>query len=280
MSSEAKILVILAAGASSRMKKSLEGNPEALKQFQSKALLPLGDASRPAIHFLICNAKEAGFDTVILVVPKESSAFRKYFGNKDRNNSYESIRVSYAIQEVPEGRNKPLGTADALVQTLDQYPELQEQCFVVCNGDNLYSVESLRMVKNHSSPNALIAYDRDGLDFPETRILSFALMDIAENGMLQAIHEKPDVLDQSRYLQEDGTYRVSMNLWKFSGQILYPFIKNCPMHPIRMEKELPVAVLSMIESNTAPIACIPVNEHVPDLTTFQDIRQVEKYLKK
>lgn len=280
LNTKANTLVILAAGASSRMKRSLLNDEKALSTFSSKALLPLGDKAEPAITFLMRNAKRAGLNRVLLVVPEKSEAFRSFFGKKDDENNFEGIRLGYAIQEIPEGREKPFGTADALQQTLEQYPELMKESFLICNGDNLYSTEALRKLSQTHYPNALIGYDRDGLDFPLARIKSFALLKLDDTSKLISIVEKPSS-EQTRQFQESNEQLlVSMNIWKFYGDSLYPFLKNCPIHPTRHEKELPTAVLNMIELGKKAVQMIPLKEHVPDLTSAEDIEKVEAFLRK
>lgn len=273
-------LVILAAGASSRMKHSLKNDKEILSTFSSKALLPLGDKSEPAITYLIRNAKKAGLERILLVVPEKSEPFRSYFGKKDDENDFEGTRLGYVIQDIPCGRKKPLGTADALKQTLDQYPKLLTESFLVCNGDNLYSIEALRQLSQSHYPNALVGYDRDGLDFPLDRIKSFALLKLDETNKLISIIEKPTREQTLHFQQSNNQLVVSMNIWKFHGGSLYPFLKNCPTHPTRNEKELPTAVLNMITSGNKVVQMIPLKEHVPDLTSVEDIEKVEAYLRK
>ena len=56
-------------------------------------------------------------------------------------------------------------------------------------------------------------------------------------------------------------------------------MENCPANPVRDEKELPTALMNMIEDNIAVLG-IPIAEHVPDLTSKNDIAQLEKYFGK
>ena len=105
-------LIILAAGASSRMKQSL-GNTE---DFKGKALLPLGKEQKPVIYYVLQNAQKAAFTQVILVVGKDAEAFKDYL----KNNPISGLKLSFAFQNIPNGREKPLGTADAVFQTMEQ----------------------------------------------------------------------------------------------------------------------------------------------------------------
>ena len=130
-----------------------------------------------------------------------------------------------AVQNVPAGRSKPLGTADALQQCLDQYPELKQTTFTVCNGDNLYSVGALKdLRRERTAPHALISYGSSGFEYTEERIAKFAVMNISSEGFLREIIEKPDLRDVPKYRDESGELRVSMNIFSFSGEALRRFV--------------------------------------------------------
>ncbi|HPF10629.1 MAG TPA: sugar phosphate nucleotidyltransferase [Flavobacteriaceae bacterium] len=264
-------LIILAAGASSRMKQSLEDTHD----FKGKALLPLGKSQKPVIEYLLQNAKKAGYTKVILVVGKEANAFKDYL----INNPIPGLKLSFAHQNIPEGREKPLGTADAVLQTLEQFPQLRNECFVVCNSDNLYSVRALELLRTEKTPNAFISYDRDGLEFQKERILSFALVIQNQEGYLRDIIEKPTEAVAENYRDTQGVLRVSMNLWKLHGRDAFTYLRDCPLHPARQEKELPNAILAMVKAGIL-VKGIPVKEHVPDLTSKEDIAKVEAFLEK
>ena len=183
------------------------------------------------------------------------------------------LEVFLAVQSVPEGRKKPLGTADALQQCLDQYPELKQTTFTVCNGDNLYSVGALMNLRvERTAPHALISYGSSGFDYTEERIAKFAVMDISSDGFLKEIIEKPNIADVPKYKDASGELRVSMNIFSFSGAEIYPYLKKCPIDPIRDEKELPKAVAVLVSEEPQSVLCIPRSEHIPDLTDANDIQ--------
>ena len=280
-----KNLVILAAGASSRMKKSL--GTENLSEEEvinantrSKALLGFGKNNRPILDFLLLNAEKAGYKNVLIIISEKGALFKTYYGEKQKNNSFNGLSISYATQYVPKDRVKPFGTADALFQALTQFPELQHEAFTVCNSDNLYSVAALQALLTCKDANAFINYDRDALLFPMEKIERFALTLVDENSHLEAIIEKPSKDKVSNYKDAKGKFRVSMNVFKFTGTEIYSFLKNCPIDPIREEKELPTAVLNMIHESSSFIKGIPFAEHVPDLTSKEDIAIMKNYISK
>ena len=279
-----KNLIILAGGASSRMKKSLATknlSEEELKNAnsRSKALLGFGKDNRPILDFLLLNAEKAGYRNIVIIISEDGGMFKEFYGSKTKNNTFKSLSISYATQYIPKDRIKPFGTADAVLQALEQYPKLQKEAFTVCNSDNLYSVEVLKTLRKCKNSNAFISYDRDGLQFPMEKIERFALVLLNNVSNLIDIIEKPSKDKVSGYKDEDGKFRVSMNIFKFSGNEIYPFLKNCAINPIRNEKELPTAILAMINETNYVMKGIPFKEHVPDLTSKEDIALMKVFLK-
>lgn len=278
-------LVILAGGASSRMKKEavLDNlSPEEIAQAneRSKGLIGVGASGRPLLDYLLWNAKKAGYKNIYIIIGEQGDLFKEFYGSEMKNNNFHGLNVSFAVQYIPEGRIKPFGTADALFQAVKQYPELNSQFYSVCNSDNLYSAEALLALRETESPNAFISYDRDAMDFPLERISRFAIAKLDENNQLLDILEKPseEVLDQ--YKDTEGKIRVSMNAFKFNGKTLYKHLENCPVHPERDEKELPTVLLNSVKENPQTTVGIPFSEHVPDLTAKEDIADVKTYLAK
>jgi len=278
-------LVILAGGASSRMKKEAVTNnlsPEEIAQAneRSKGLIGVGASGRPLLDYLLWNAKKAGYKNIYIIIGEQGELFKEFYGSKMKDNDFHGLNISFAVQYIPEGRIKPFGTADALFQAVEQYPELNSQFYSVCNSDNLYSAEALRALRETESPNAFISYDRDAMDFPLERISRFAIAKLDQNNQLLDILEKPTEEDLEQYKDSEGKIRVSMNAFKFNGKTLYIHLKNCPVHPERDEKELPTVLLNSVKENPQTTVGIPFSEHVPDLTAKEDIAEVKTYLAK
>ncbi|WGK64252.1 sugar phosphate nucleotidyltransferase [Croceiramulus getboli] len=272
-------LIILAGGASTRMKKStgqaLDSSLVQQANARSKALIHVGD--HPMLDYLLYQAKQGGISRVFIVTGPDAALFKAYFGQKDRDNSYHGLQINFATQHIPQHRSKPWGTADAVFQTMDQYPELQRSSFLVCNCDNLYSEGAFHELIHTTEKHALISYDRQALQFPESRIARFALLNFNEKDELLGLVEKPELKAMSSYKQSDGSFRVSMNIFKFQGEKFWPFVKNCPVNPLREEKELPSAIEAMIAQGIT-VKGLPRAEHVPDLTAKEDILQMKSYL--
>lgn len=278
-------LVILAGGASSRMKKPTDNKnltDEELAQAnaRSKGLIGVGLNGRPMMDYLLYNAKRAGFEQVYILINENGALFKEFYGNSTTNNQFHGLNISFAIQYIPEGRSRPFGTADALYQAVTQFPELNNTYYTVCNSDNLYSTEAMRALREYQSENAFINYSRDALDFPAERISRFALTKVGEENDLIDIIEKPSPTEAEKYCDALGKLRVSMNIFKFNGTMMFNYLKNCPINADRNEKELPTALLNMIQDNPKSVIGLPFAEHVPDLTAKEDIVVVKEYLSK
>lgn len=281
-----KNLVILAGGASSRMKKeALDSSSLStieIKQAneRSKGLIALGDQNRPLLDYVLFNAKKAGYKNIFIVIGENGELFKDFYGTKDKNNSFQGLNVSFAVQYIPKGRIKPFGTADALLHAVEQYPALNQTSYSVCNSDNLYSKDAFTALRQTLNQNAFIAYDRDAMEYPIERISRFALAKLDASGYLLDIIEKPKKEEIEKYRDFSGKLRVSMNAFNFIGNMIYPYLKNCPVHKERGEKELPNAVINMLRDHPKTVNGIPFSENVPDLTVKDDILIVKKYLEK
>ena len=282
MKSKERILIILAGGASSRLKKSLndvnlDQNIFDIAKRTHKTLIPLGDDKRPLLYFILQNALIAGVRDVFLITSPENSAFKDFIESEVFKSNFSDINMNFAVQYKPDDREKPLGTSDALMQAMDQHEVLKSKSFVIINGDNLYSVKSLNsLFELDQEQHALISYDRDALNFPHERLTKFALINVNEDNHLVNIIEKPPIEEVDNFRDKLNKIRVSMNIFKFFGPTIYPFIKNCPLHPERKEKEIPEAVRNYIKDFPNSFYALPFYEHIPDLTSAKDILTIIK----
>ena len=272
-------LIILAAGLSSRMKKSVSTknlSKRSIEQANSrdKGLIGIDKNGRPLIHYLLINAKSAGFKVIYLVIGQNSDSFKSYFDE----NKYDGLDIEFAVQYLEKNKLKPSGTADALFQAITQFPILKSSNFCVCNSDNLYSAKALRSIRSTSFSNAFISYDKSFLNFSSEKVSSFSILKLNENGYLVNILEKPTTKDFDLFKDNGGKIRVSMNLFKFNGSVFYDYLKNCPFDVLRNEKELPTAVLNLAKDKPSSVYGIPFEEHVPDLTSKDDIIVLNKLL--
>jgi len=277
-------IVILAGGISSRMRKSAASSAgadgflrhEAMEK--PKSMMPVGKEPKPFLDYLLDNIARAGYRNVVIVVGERDTTIRDYYQQQRGSRQFSDLSISYAVQDIPQGREKPLGTADALLQALKTKPSWKNQKLTVCNSDNLYSTKVLKMLLDDEHGNAMIDYDREAFRFDKDRIAQFAVIKKDEEGFLVDILEKPTHAEISQAADRSGRIGVSMNIFRFSFDHIYPFLETVPFHPVRQEKELPTAAAMMVHRFPRSLFAIPVSEHVPDLTLLTDVSSVDSYL--
>ncbi|MCI0695858.1 NTP transferase domain-containing protein [candidate division KSB1 bacterium] len=277
-------IAILAGGISSRMKKITPAVAQldpALRRDAAekpKAMIGVGENFRPFLDYLLGNIAAAGYRNVVIVIGDKDDSIRAYYEEGDGAKQFQGLNISYAVQPIPAGRQKPLGTADALWHALKSMPLWRGQSFTVCNSDNLYSVAALGLMLADRHANAMIDYDRAALQFAPERISQFAVIKKDAEGFLMDIIEKPSPEEMARMADSTGRVGVSMNIFRLAYDRILPCLKTVPLHPVRREKELPAAVKMLVDQNPRAVFTIPRSEHVPDLTTQADILPVREYL--
>ena len=103
LSMKANSLVIMAGGASSRMKKSLVNIPlndqtRRIAEKAHKSLIPLGKDKTPLLIQLIRNAQKAGYQKIYLITAPENSSFKTILAGYPDLFSISDFELHYAIQ--------------------------------------------------------------------------------------------------------------------------------------------------------------------------------------
>ena len=275
-------LIILAAGMSSRMKKSAEVNKKSKLSEQAlskpKMMLGVGSTGRPFLDYLIFNAKNAGYNDILFIVNDKDHTVKKYYTEKKHLPEYEGLQFSFATQTIAPKRTKPLGTADAVSAGLKVRPDWSGQKFCVCNSDNLYSVNSLKLLLDDNHPAALIDYDRDALGVEPERVKAFAVIWKDKLSYLTDIVEKPNEQQVLKAMDVNKRIGVSMNIFSLDYDIIMPYLKNTPINPKRDEKELTETIRMLANDIENSVFTIPLSEPVPDLTTVNDMDDVESFI--
>jgi glucose-1-phosphate thymidylyltransferase/glucose-1-phosphate adenylyltransferase len=132
------------------------------------------------------------------------------------------------------------------------------------------------LVSEHRA--ALIDYDRNSLQFERERVEQFAVLSKDREGFLLSIVEKPSPEEIAALAGPDGRVGVSMNIWRLDYDLVLPYLARVPMHPVRKEYELPTAVGMLAAEHPRTVMTIPRAEHVPDLTSRDDLPHVREYL--
>lgn len=276
-------LLILAAGASSRMRSSAHQLSDAQLAHQvstqPKAMLPVAPGGRPFLDVLLFHAARAGYQEVLLLRHPEATAMESYYRQLVHEDRAFGLTLHFAVQQIPADRQKPAGTADAVAQALQSIPSWNGHPITICNGDNLYSVNAMLQLRTAPDANAMMAYNSLHLQFAPERLAAFSMLVADAHGYLQQIIEKPSLEEINRhYPDQKAGYPVGMNLMKLDYASVLRYASMEPYHPIRQEKELSSVLQKMALDPDCPIRLIPVAEHVPDLTSAADLPNVMQRL--
>jgi glucose-1-phosphate thymidylyltransferase/glucose-1-phosphate adenylyltransferase len=280
-----KRLLILAGGMASRMKKALaeensDLDPKLVAQANAvtKGMIQVGKNGKTLIDYQLYNAHLAGIEEVMLLLHPTDNVSQEYCESLMEKDATWGMTIVFARQQIAADREKPAGTADAVYQALSQHADWQKGRVIVCNSDNLYSVNALKTLWASEVPQALISYHRDSLLYPAERISAFALIRTDEEGYLLEIIEKPTKEQADELMAKQGRLGVSMNVFVFEASTFLPYLAKTPFHPVRNEKELPTSVVMFGEGEGKGFFAIPLAENVPDLTSKEDILVMQKYL--
>lgn len=269
----------------SRMKKAMaEGasdlDPTLVAQANSvtKGMIQVGKNGKTLIDYQLYNAHLAGIEEVMLLLHPTDTVSQEYCESLMAKDACWGMQIVFARQQIPADREKPAGTADAVYQALMQHADWQTGRVIVCNSDNLYSVNALKTLWASPEPNALISYHRDSLLYPAERISAFALIRTDAEGYLLEIIEKPTAEQAAELMAKIGRLGVSMNVFVFEASAFLPYLAKTPFHAVRNEKELPTSVVMFGEGEGRGFYTIPLAENVPDLTSKEDILVMKQYL--
>ena len=277
---EKPTLVILAAGMGSRY--------GGLKQIDT-----VGNNGESIIDFSIYDAKEAGFEKVVLIIRKEhEEAFRKCLTDKVSKH----MEVEFAYQDmydipegikVPEGREKPWGTTHALLACRN----IVKGPFAICNADDFYGKDAYRVIYNYLKNE--ISDDNYGM---VGYLCNNTLTDngtvtrgVCENtdGYLSKIVEvqkiarkdgKPVYEDNGEWKELDPNYLVSMNFWGFTPKIFEEcevlfkdFIGEAVKeNPMKCEHVIPTAIGTLVKENKCKVKMLSSKDEWFGVTYKED----------
>lgn len=277
-------LLILAGGMSSRMKKALDSDtsldPKLIEQANTlpKCMIGLGKNGRPFLDYVLFNASQAGVREVVLVLNPKDTVTQPHYENLIANGNNWGLNIQFARQFIPENREKPLGTSDAIDQALNQFPAWKNSRFVVCNGDNLYPAKAFRLLLEDTHPNAMLDWDTTG--YTVDRVRNCAIIKTDNEGYLVDLLEKPTDAEWEEIVRTMPRIGISWNIFAFTASDLQIFLDKTPLHPVRNEKEIPVTVRLWANEEPKSIFTIQLADVLPDLTSKNDIAEIQNILEK
>lgn len=282
-------LVIMAAGMGSRY--------GGLKQID-----PVGPNGEIIMDYSIYDARKAGFDKVVFIIKEENfDLFKEVIGNRVER----FMQVEYVFQKldslpegyrVPEGRQKPWGTAHAILCCLGAVKEN----FAVINADDFYGRESFQKLADSLNSQA----PADGKQYhfcmagfilkntlTENGHVARGVCRVDENGILADIQERTKIQrnnGQVQYSEDDGkTWTdldedsiVSMNCWGFTPDFLeevrrrFPAFLDENQNNLKSEFFLPFVVQDLIKEGKAEVQVLKTHDKWFGVTYKEDKAQV------
>ena len=275
-------LLIMAAGMGSRY--------GGMKQIDH-----VDEEGHKIIDFSIYDAKKAGFTKVVFVIKKENlEIFRREIG--DAVSKY--IDVEYAFQElsdipdsfnVPEGREKPWGTAHAV---LSARKDIHEP-FAVINADDFYGRDAFIkayefLAQTDDGHYAMIAYELKNT-LTENGTVSRGICDVSDDGLLTSVTERTKIRkagEEAEYTEDDGNTwshlpgnaATSMNFWCFAedfmgriGAHFERFLKEeVAKNPLKSECYLPTVVSALLSEGKCDVQVIKTSDKWHGVTYKED----------
>ena len=282
-------LIIMAAGIGSRF--------GGLKQ-----LTPVGPNGQKIIDYSIYDAALSGFGKVVFVIKHAIEAdFKALVGDRVAQH----IPVEYVYQEldklpegytVPEGREKPWGTAHAILCCRD----VVHEPFMVINADDFYGRETYQILADFLGQAAaqqpmsfaMAAYRLENT-LTENGYVSRGVCTLDGDNRLTGLVERTRIewVDgKPMFSEDDGkTYQplpgdcvVSMNAWAFPAEMLdhlealfCEFLDTtAKQNPLKAEYYLPFAVNAMMEQGKAVTTVLKTKEKWYGMTYAEDKQDV------
>ena len=272
------VLAILAAGMGSRY--------GGLKQIDT-----VGSNGESIIDFSIYDAKEAGFEKVVLIIREEhKEAFENALGRKVR----QFMEVEYAFQDMndlpngytmPEGRIKPWGTTHAVLALRN----IIKEPFMLINADDYYGKDSFKIMYEFlSNPEntecSMMGYILENT-LTEHGSVTRAVCE-PKDGYLDKIveHKKIRKTANGAEYEKDGEWIplpnsvVSMNYWGFTPAI-FPLCEKIfadfldekyEENPMMCEHVIADAVADMLKNNGIKVKMLKSNSKWFGVTYKED----------
>jgi NDP-sugar pyrophosphorylase family protein len=283
-------LLILAAGMASRY--------GSMKQIQS-----FGPSGETIMDYSIYDAIRAGFGKVVFIIRKDfADQFKAIFEPKLKGK----IAVDYVYQEmdsftdgyqIPVGRNKPWGTAHAILCAKDTIKEP----FAVINADDFYGRDSFekaaKFLKQECSDQlyAIIGYEL-ARTLSANGTVSRGVCQVDANNDLVQINERTKICregDKIIYEDTDGNKHevpfnsaVSMNFWCFDDSVFQlteelfkEFLRNHGQD-LKSEFFIPIIAQYFIDSRKGRIKVLPTSSQWFGVTYKEDAPGVQESVNK
>lgn len=274
-------LLILAAGMGSRY--------GGLKQVDG-----VGPNQEAIIEYSIYDAIKAGFGKVVCVIRRDiAAAFAEKFGDKFKDR----IEVVYAFQELdhpvpgiatfPEGREKPWGTAHAVLVAREHIREP----FAVINADDYYGVSSFAVMaeflQRDCRPDlySMVGYVLDNT-LSDHGTVNRGICEMDEDALLTDVVERTKIHREGTGIQYfddhgvrhllDSSTLVSMNYWGFHPAVFDHLEKafvafiHTEGHLPKSELYIPTVMNELIKRGEVQVKVLTCDAHWHGVTYQED----------
>jgi len=278
------VLVIMAAGMGSRY--------GGLKQLD-----PVGNHGQVILDYSLYDARRAGFETVVFVIKPEIEAdFKARVGS--RVEPHMDVKYVYQRRDdlpqgysVPQGREKPWGTAQAALAARD----VVDGPFAIINADDYYGPASFRLIFDYLSAHpdgALYEYVMVGYllknTVTENGSVARGVCEETSDHFLARITERTRIEkgEPPRFTEDGGrTWTelsgetvVSMNMWGFNRSFLdeawarFPAFLDRALaeNPLKAEYFLPAAVSGLTGEGKARVKVLRSEDQWYGITYRED----------
>ena len=280
-------LVIMAAGLGSRY--------GGLKQ-----IAPVDEQGHILIDFSIFDAVRAGFDRVVCIIkPEMEREFREVIGRRiapfvDLRYAFQRPSVLPHGYAIPEGRQKPWGTAHAVLCAKDEI----HTPFAVINADDFYGRTAFEAIHGFlrqpraEGEHAMVGYRIENT-LTENGHVARGVCEADESGYLVSVTERTHIEpreggaayteDGERFTFIPAGTTVSMNLWGFQTSVLNeieqrfaPWLdEQLPVNPLKCEYFLPLIPNALIHEGKASVKVLDTREKWYGVTYQPDMPKVQ-----
>jgi NDP-sugar pyrophosphorylase family protein len=260
-------MIVLAGGMGSRF-----GGP--------KQLVPLGPSGETILDYNAHDAAAAGFDRIVVVTRPELEAAVAAVIAAGVGRVADT---RLALQRIPAGRTKPLGTADAVVAAAPHV----DGAFGVANADDLYGPGSFQVLLDHlrAAPDiaAVVGFPLDDT-VPSVGAVSRALLDVDDHDEVRRVIEvhgiervagggwRPEEVAGFGPLTPD--VRISMNLWGLPSSAMGAFadvVTAFVASGADGEVYLPTEVSALLAAGRLRVTMLRSDERWSGLTNPDDV---------
>ena len=105
---------------------------------------------------------------------------------------------------------------------------------------------------------------------PPERVEAFAVFEMSNGSEVKRLIEKPTPQEVEGVKDSEGEVWVSMNVFRMPFDALLEGCRHAPIHPERLERELPTAVLLAAERSGVTLQLLPFQGAFLDLTHPND----------